>query len=261
MKKIIFLLLGICSMFVISFSCGDNSAKIELKKRVAAINKRCPEKYGYLTLVSVGIHDGNMVEDYVYDEENLNLDHLNDQSKEGKRCNGASFLDTDKSLSEVLLRSGYGYTANYKCLSTGKITTFHLSNDEINEIKESPVSNNEQLDWNIRNTNASLPQQVDMGTTLVSIGRLGDTVSYLFELDEEVVDMSLLKDYLDEAKENFRQELESPTTTPNIFILLVCRTNKSLRYVYRGKTTGKELTIEFTNAELRNISYEYIEEE
>ena len=100
-----------------------------------------------------------------------------------------------------------------------------------------------------------------MGTTLVSIGRLGDTVSYLFELDEEVVDMSLLKDYLDEAKENFRQELESPTTTPNIFISLVCRTNKSLRYVYRGKTTGKELTIEFTNAELRNISYEYIEEE
>ena len=265
MKKIFFLLLGICSMLVISFSCGDNSAKIELKKRVAAINKRCPEKYDDFTCVGVKIQDGNMVEEFVYDDEQLNLDYLKDESESGKRLAGSTFLSADEDLSGLLLRSGYGYTANYKCIKTGAITTFHLSNEEIKGIKENPASKNELLDWQIQITNSTLPQQFEIGSMLVSVECQGNIVSYIFEIDEDLVDMSLLDDYLDEAKEDFRQELEqewaSPTSLVKQFTSLVCRTNKSLRYVYRGKTTGKELTIEFTNAELRNISHDYIEEE
>ncbi len=265
MKKIIILLLGICSLLFVALSCGDNKAKIELKKRVSNINKRCPEKYDYFTCVGVKIHDGNMVEDYVYDDEQLNLNHLKDESETGKRLAGASFLSADEELSGLLLRSGYGYTANYKCLKTGVTTTFHLSNDEIKVIKEHPASKSDLLDWQIQITNSALPQQIDVGTTLVSLNRQGDIVSYIYEIDDEVVEMSLLKDYLDEAKADFIQELEQELATPTSlvkrFTTLVCQTNKSLRYVYRGKTTGEELAIELSNAELRNISHDYIEEE
>ena len=150
MKKIIFLLLGICSMLVISFSCGDNSAKIELKKIVAELNSQCPVQYDFATCVGARIEDGSLVFDYVYDDEQMQLDYLNENTADSKRQYGALILDADEAMSDLVNRAGYGFTANYKGSYTGEITTFNLTNDEIKGIKEHPATKSELLNWKIQ---------------------------------------------------------------------------------------------------------------
>ena len=265
MKKIIFLLLGICSMLVISFSCGDNGAKIELKKAIAELNKMCPVQYDFATLVGTRIEDGSLEFDYVYDDELMQLDYLNNNTADSKRQYGALILNADETMSDLLYRAGYGFTANYKGTKTGETTTFHLTNDEIKEIKERPASKSELLNWKIQITNMSLPMRIDEFTELAFMNCRDVYVSCVYEVDDEQVSMPLLEENLGEIKENLKQELgqevNSPTSDTKQMLTLVSRTNRAFRCVYRGKTTGKDVVVELSNAELRNLLNDYIEEE
>ena len=264
MKKII-LLLSISSLLFTLSSCGDHKAKMDLKKVTIELNRQCPMKFDVATCIGAKIQDGNLVVDYVYDEESIKLDHLKDQSEMTKRHLAESFFNSKEEFGNLLIRAGYGFTANYKGSKTKDTTTVHLINDEIKRVMENPATKNEILDWEVQITNSMLPMAVDEATTLVSLDQQDGAVSYVYDVDDEQVNMSTMSAVKDEIKENLKQELAqewtSPTSTSKEFLTLVCRTNKALRYVYRGKTTGKEIVIEFSNSELRLISHDVIEEE
>lgn len=265
MKKIIILSMGICSLLFIALSCDDGKAKIELKKIVLELNRNCPMEYDLATCIGATIEDGNLVVNYVYDEDAVNFSAMKQNMELAKKYNGSFFFGQNKEMSNLIVRSGYGFTANYKGSKTQETTSFHLSNDEIKQVLENPESNNDILDWQILMTNLSLPMQVDEYTELVSVDCKNDVVSYNYVIDDERVSMSQMVEIQDEIKDELRQELAyewtSPKSTSKQFLTLICRTNKSLRYSYRGKTTGKELAVEFSNGELRNISHDVIEEE
>ena len=265
MKKIIILLLGICSLLFIALSCGDNKAKLELKKIAAELNSQCPVQYDFATCVGARIEDGSIVFDYVYDDEQMQLDYLNNNTADLKRQYGALILNADESMSDLLYRAGYGFTANYKGSKTGKTTTFHMTNDEIKRIKEHPATKSELLNCKIQITNMSLPMRVDEFTELAFMNCRDAYVSCVYEIDDEQVSMPLLEENRGEIKENLKQELgfeiNSPTSDTKQMLTLVCRTNRAFRCVYRGKTTGKDVVVELSNADLRNLLNDYIEEE
>lgn len=265
MKKNIILLLSICSLLFITQSCGDSKAKIELKKMVIELNKNCPIEFDFATCIGARVEDGNLVMDYVYDEDAIRLDHLKDQSEKNKRHLAESFLSTKDELGNLLIRAGYGYAAYFKGSKTKETISVHLTTDEIKQVMENPASKNDILNWEVQITNSMLPMQIDEVTTLVCVDYKGATISYIYEIDDEQINMSSMSAVKDDIKENLRQELaqdwNSPTSTSKDFFTLACRTNKALSYVYRGKTTGKEFAIVFSNGELRNISHDYIEEE
>ena len=265
MKKIIILLLGICSLLFVALSCGDNKAKIELKKIIAELNSRCPVQYDFATCVGARIEDGSLVFDYVYDDEQMQLDYLNKNTADSKRQYGALILDADEAMSDLVYRAGYGFTANYKGSKTGEMTTFHLTNDEIKGIKDRPATKSELLNWKIQITNMSLPMRVDEFTEFSFINCRDAYVSCVYEIDDEQVSMPLLEENRGEIKENLKQELgyeiDSPTSGTKQMLTLVCRTNRAFRCVYRGKTTGKDVVVELSNADLRNLLNDYIEEE
>lgn len=265
MKKIIILLLGICSLLFIALSCGDNKAKIELKKIVAELNSHCPVQYDFATCAGAEIEDGNLVLNYVYDENIVRLDHLNDESELAKKLNGSFLVDADKTLTDLLIRAGYGYTAHFINSRTNEMTTFHLSPNEIKNIIEHPESKNDLLDWQIQNMNSILPQQADEISVLTSVDCSDDIVSYYFEIDDDMVNLAAMNEVYNEMRENIKQalvkECASPYSSSKDFLTLICQTNKSLRQVYRGKNSGDEMVIIFPNGELRDMIHNYIEEE
>ena len=265
MKKIIILLLGICSLLFVALSCGNNKAKIELKKIIAELNSQCPVQYDFATCVGARIEDGSLVFDYVYDDEQMQLDYLNKITADSKRQYGALILDADEVMSDLVYRAGYGFTANYKGSKTGEMTTFHLTNDEIKGIKERPATKSELLNWKIQITNLSLPMRVDEFTEFSFINCRDAYVSCVYEIDDEQVSMPLLEENQGEIKENLKHELgaeiNTPTSSTKQMLTLVCRTNRAFRCVYRGKTTGKDVVVELSNADLRNLLNDYIEEE
>ena len=265
MKKIIILLLGICSLLFIALSCGDNKAKIELKKIVAELNSHCPVQYDFGTCLGAQIEGGNLVFDYVCDDEMLRFEKANNDSEMVKKLYGSSILDVDESFADLIVRSGYGVTLNYKGSQSKEITTIHLRNEEIKQLAENPMSKNELLDWQVQITNSLLPMKVDEFTELVSMHNLNGVVSYCYELDDELLDLSQMTEIQKAIKESLKEEMEqewtSPTSVSKQFLTLICRTNKSLQHVYRRKTSNKEVVVDFSNAELRNIFHDYIEEE
>jgi len=264
MKKII-VLLGLSSLLFTLPSCGDHKAKMDLKKMTIELNRQCPIKYDFATCIGAKIEDGNLVVDYVYDEETIKLDHLKNQSEMTKRHLAESFFNSKEEFGNLLIRAGYGFMANYKGSKTKATISVLLANDEIKQVVEKPATKNEVLDWEVQITNSMLPMTVDEATTLISLDQKEVAVSYIYEVDDEQVNMLTMSAVRDEIKENLKKELgyemTSSTSTSKEFLTLVCRTNKALRYVYRGKTTGKEIVIGFSNSELRSISHDYIEEE
>lgn len=264
MKKII-LLLSVCSLLFATSSCGDHQARMELLKMVSAINKYCPMKYDNATCIGMRVEDDNLVVDYVYDEDVVKLDIIEEKPEMAKRYGGSFLLSQNDEIGNLMVRSGYGYTANYKGSKSKKVSTIHLDNDEIKGLVENPEAKNDILKWEVEITNSMLPQQVDEMTTLTSMDCNDNVVSYNYEIDDERISMSAIADNPDEIKENLKtgliEEATSRSSSMRPFIKLVCRTNKGLQYVYHGKTTGKEIVFEFTNEELRAITHDVIEEE
>ena len=89
MKKIIILLLGICSLLFIAMSYDDGKAKIELKKIVLELNRNCPIEYDFATCVGSTIEDGNLVVNYVYDEEAVNFSAMKQNMELAKKYNSS----------------------------------------------------------------------------------------------------------------------------------------------------------------------------
>ena len=112
------------------------------------------------------------------------------------------------------------------------------------------------LDKEIAASNAQFPVKVDFATTLKSLSRDGNIVTYEYEIDENAFDF----DSLAAEKERFRSQLENQIaimSTPNsevyVFMTMLRDTGNELRYLYKGNPSGKTMVIEFTNDELKKI--------
>lgn len=116
------------------------------------------------------------------------------------------------------------------------------------------------LDKEIAASNAQFPVKVDDATTLMSLSRDGNIVTYEYEIDESAFDFETFM----AQKERFKSQLENQIavlSTPNsevyVFMSLLKDTGNSLRYLYKGNRSGKTMVIEFSNDELKQIIKEY----
>ena len=125
-----------------------------------------------------------------------------------------------------------------------------------------PSANSKEilLDKEIEASNAQFPVQVDDATTLMSLSRDGNIVTYEYEIDESAFDFETFT----AQKESFKSQLEKQIavlSTPNsevyVFMSLLKDTGNSLRYLYKGNRSGKTMVIEFSNDELKQIIKEY----
>jgi hypothetical protein len=112
------------------------------------------------------------------------------------------------------------------------------------------------LDQEIASSNAQMPIQMDNATTLLSLSRDGEIVTYEYLLDENEVDFSqFIEDKAQHRNKLSNQITLLSTTEPSMhaFMSLLKETGKSLRYRYKGNSSGVVVTIEFSNDELQEM--------
>lgn len=116
------------------------------------------------------------------------------------------------------------------------------------------------LEKEIYASNAQMPMQVDYATTLRSVTRDGNVVTYEYGIDESVFNFDDIIARSDDFKANLKEQIKlmsSPDSEVYTFMSLLKKTGKDLRYLYKGKNTGKTMTIVITNDELKELIQDY----
>ena len=257
MKKL-FSIITLCLLVAVMFSCKDDTSKSDLIRLVGEMNQQCPIEMDYVTCQSVEIQGNDVIMNYMIDEDMLSLDVMKQKPDLAKKYGGSSIFNenADTKLGDLILKSGCDFIANYKGSTSGDVVSLKFTNDEIKDIKAHPISKEELLDWDIEATNSLLPKKLDYVTTLVSLTRDGDVVTYTYEIDENELDMATViagKKQLKETLASQIAELNSPTSTAQTFMRLLRGAGKDLHYVYQGNESGQSLEIEFTNSELNEM--------
>ena len=263
MKKILETL-TLCSLVFVLFSCSDGKAKNDLLKIVNEINRECPIQYDMFTCQKAELKDNDLVLHYTVDEYFFPMELFRQNPEKIKKFGGSAVFDEDPELTELIKRSGCGYTMIYKGNKSNEEVSIHFSEQEIKDVLEHPASQEEILDWQIESSNAILPQQVDEVTTLLVLEKDGEDVSYIYEIDDVAMDFNAFKANQEEFRENLKETItqlsNAPQSSFKAFLKLLCRNNKNLCYTYRGKTTEQKVTLRFTNSELRDITKDYVQD-
>ena len=251
-----FTIITLSLLTVVMFSCKDSNPKSEITKLVNELNEACPVVMDYITCQSAEIQGNDVIMNYIIDESMLSLEVMKQKPELAKKYGGSSIFNENAKLGDMVMNSGYGFIANYKGSLSGDVVTLKFTNDEIKDIKAHPISKDELLDWDIEATNSLLPKQLDEVTTLISLTRDGNIVTYTYEIDEDALDMATVFEGQEDLRATLTAQiatLNSPTSSAQTFIRLLRETNKDLCYVYRGNQSGQSLKIDFTNSQLREM--------
>lgn len=134
------------------------------------------------------------------------------------------------------------------------------SNETTTTVSADANSMEMALEKEIYASNAQMPMQVDYATTLRSVTRDGNVVTYEYGIDESVFNFDDIIARSEDFKANLKEQIKlmsSPDSEVYTFMSLLKKTGKDLRYLYKGKNTGKTMTIVITNDELKELIQDY----
>lgn len=129
-----------------------------------------------------------------------------------------------------------------------------LTADELNVAENSTSPDAEdKLNAEIEATNMQLPMMVDEATVLEKVIAESNSVVYLYQLDESMINIDDVKGNADAAKENVRNSLVNGGPIVLTFVKKVFDTGRDLRYRYTGSESGESMEIVFTLDEMQDI--------
>ncbi|MBQ3364797.1 MAG: hypothetical protein IJG42_12705 [Muribaculaceae bacterium] len=134
------------------------------------------------------------------------------------------------------------------------------SNETTTTVSADANSMEAALEKEIYASNAQMPMQVDYATTLRSVTRDGNVVTYEYGIDESVFNFDDIIARSEDFKANLKEQIKlmsSPDSEVYTFMSLLKKTGKDLRYLYKGKNTGKTMTIVITNDELKELIQDF----
>ncbi len=107
-------------------------------------------------------------------------------------------------------------------------------------------------------SNKECPASIDHVTSLIAIKDEGNFVTYVCQIDEDVLDMDEMQAnraiYEQNIKNTFHNQLTLPESTSGPFLQLVIEAGKGLRHHYVGKNSRKTLDIDITNEQMRQLA-------
>ena len=265
MKSVNIISLLITSIIALLASgCVNNSSRLELLNGIKAINERCPIYNETGTLTHVDVQDNLITFNYTINKQ-TGYDIGKMKGNEGlfselfvQNLVSNRLLHQDE-FTNLVITSGYGLQVNYRDADSREEVQFTVSNDEIKLAKQSPADTERILELGIKATRLQLPTVVDEATTFADIELTSERLTYFYDIDEEQVDINLLKAAVDEIRKVTEQDLRSnENTVIGLYIKMSRQTGRGLSLVYRGTQSGEEVIIDFSNDELRSIAGDYI---
>ena len=173
------------------------SPKSRLEKLAKAANKSCPMLVeGVGSIVKISYDGTDIVYTTVVDDNLVDIDLLEQNRKEAKEFVLQEFVNPDNDVKELLdaLRpADAGIKMVYVSNRTNKEMTIRLSVDEIEAVYNNPsakASPEKVLQMQVDMANREAPQIVGEGIVLKKVYIEGDYVVFLYDADEDVIDLT-----------------------------------------------------------------------
>lgn len=251
-KYFAFFMLPLMAMMLAFTSCG-NSKVSQLKKEVSKFNASLPVSMGSLgdiTSITFDENDNMLVMSCMINDDFMTYE---DWEKSDKRANMRSFkaLLNEyplKGLGEMLSDVNAGLAIDYQWRQSGKTMRLTLPADEIKETIENPMSEEQKsqaiLDTFISGAVAECPSEIEEGIFMVNVFDDGENVVYVFDVDEDIYDMDLMKESAAEIKSNIKANIMSDATFTQLAKNLKVA-HRGLEYRYIGNISGETMNIVF----------------
>ena len=238
---------------VIGISC--NQSKLQLT--VSLANSACPVDMGMGgTVESVNLENGNVIYTLKLNEQFANIAAL-EQNKDNYIHTITSLMSTDKN-SQQLLKIMAEENAGLKYIvigdQTGKKFSVELSPEQIKSLSTAPQSSpHETLLDMVKSTKVQLPMKVDVVTTMKDIDIEGDNVVYIYDIDENQINMNDVKIEVIRANTVGNLKYIINDVSAGQFFQSVIDDGKNVCYRYLGNKTGTKLEFVVSNGELSEI--------
>lgn len=256
------LTLLILLLTVFSFSsCKKGVSSNELAATVKSMNKSCPQNFEFGSIRSVEYDkDSNEVTfNYRINCRKYGIDFslLRDNMDQVRDMMIVLGNDGDlKDLFKLMVDSEASLNLVFKDASSPDKFECKLSASDLEKILKSNLSEkekyNKMLDIQVLIAKSACPVTLDEATKLVDVVRDGNTLRYVNDVDESVIEISGLKDYSSELKESIASQLSSNSASAQL-IGAVAALNGDIEYLYKGNKTGDVFTITFSSDELSQM--------
>lgn len=259
MKKI-FVLLGFvvaCMIGVILVLNNRESENVRrMKQEMVAVDKNCPMNMGIMgDLLSIKF-DEKAKEVRMYfslNEDIAGIENLKRNERTVLQSMKLSFSkEESRELLKAMIEAGTGVSITYKSPSTGKVFKVSLSLEDLEEIRENPMTpmeiNQMLLDNMLAIENSRCPYSIDEGMEMVRVYDDGENIVYACRIDEEMYDISVLRHHQDDLKQSSIGIFNDPSMKKPLGVMKSL--GKGFLYHYYGDTSGKSVDIGFTNAEI-----------
>ncbi|MBP5425407.1 MAG: hypothetical protein J6Y33_04960 [Prevotella sp.] len=233
-------------------------AENKLKLAVEAANKRCPFSMGAAgDLESIEYEDGLVTYTLAINEQFSNLKAMSENPDVVRRTIMTNFTNPGsdlKAMHDLILDANASVKYVYKGKSGGESFEVTFTADELKAAEDNTnPSAEDKLYAEIEATNMQLPMQVDEVTVLEKMVVEGNSVVYLYQVDESIVSIDDMRNNTDATKENLKNSLKNGGPLVQAFLKKVIDTGRDLRYRYTGSESGETTEVVFTPADLQNI--------
>ena len=257
LKKIFTLsILLICC--VVSAGCQSNYQTL-LKNEIEEGNKECPIPFGeYIELSQMKYNQKvNMVQFYfLMDDYYFTVAKSNKNLVKDNILSAFSSEDDTNDLFNLMIKAGSGLELIYTPVKSANELKITITVNELKDFIDNPQKftkdKSGELEEIIMMEKSICPYDLEDGIIMKDVYLEGDKAVYECLIDENIYNMSDLKERDDILKESVMEVLRQEPAmshTAKVF----AENNKKLLYRYIGNITGKSCDIIITVPELRAI--------
>ena len=254
--------IGVVAMLALSFAEKSSAQEMtynQLEEAFLAINSQLPWTLGNgIEMTSVSINPKDVVYRYTVNDigngmSNISLDDPDTMSRMKSMVYAIADDEETRMLLTNMARMNIGLKFQMTSANTGKTLELNMSPEEVMDIATGPGIT--PLDW-VRNwylgLKSQFPLELGIGLTLTDAILTDKMVQFICLVNESMVSF----DNFLENKDNIRNTLcdflfagtDLVVTMQNTQIALA---GLSLSYKYVGSASGKTVSIDFSNQELR----------
>ena len=240
-------------------ACGNPSEKL-LKAQIESGEKACPISMGMAGKISAMSYDeaGKTVDFTVtLNKDVSDIKDFQADPEAAKTTLRMSLQKGDlKKLLEMMKDAGAGLTVTYRNKGSEGEFTVGFTADEIKDMVDNPMSEKDadqvMLSSQIRMEKKKIPYRIADGLTITGIEDNGRNLVYVCAVDEDDYDIDEMGNAKEELKGNMRKMMRDRAMRRQAEVL--ASLDKGFEYKYVGSKSGKEVTVGFTPAELKEIS-------
>ena len=252
-----FVTLCILAVVALCVSCQQKS-KIQLM--VEDAQKQCPIDMGVIGKVSsVTYENGELVMELCMNEEVFNLDMISADKEAAKRSalnSMATQTDDLKGLLDEVIKEKASFVYRYVGEKSKKLVEVRLTYEELQKaLNTTPEDVDYEAEFRsqMEAANAQCPYQSSATTVLDSVTVNDDYLVYNYTIDEDNMDMNGMIENPDEVKATLAESLRMNMSAMRMFALSCVETNHGISYHYIGNKSGREFSIDFTIANIREL--------